>query len=922
MKLFGSSSTDDSDENEDIQDDETTVTGETYDITPTGVERIGGVEAITETEAEGVVAGPAVRRILEEGHSNPEKDLWVGYTEDPQEGFREAGIPFGSLAQHLWVAGVSGAGKTTELLNWMIQLAYSGHGFAYFDPKGKDSRELLRKLPEHRLDDVVWIEPGTEKDQEIGLNLLDVPDTDSEVELETGIESRLENLKAALAAKGELHATMESVTESMARAMMKANADPERPNYGVIDFYFILLNQERRETFAEECPDPYVGEFLEQVAEMDEEQLRPLMKRVKAWVENGVVRRIIARRESTIDWRALIDEDRIVVLRTPVDSTDVKRLTTLAAMRGIWSAVQNRSYETMDPDPYFIFADEFDDIASEQLDIKSMLARARSMNLSVTAAVQYPSQLDESVLKPFKNNADNLVTFKANDADDARILTDRFKGYNPEDLIQTEQYKVWTRLPTGGGEYSRPLKLSAFAPYPPLRDKDAVDEIISDSLERYGEQPLTDEQIQRELPFGGLAESGVDLLTDESTQGDVCKAVHDEALRSDRDDLSIPLEECEDAIRAVLPAHDETRTDSRERLWRNVLQPIPESMLSETERDGALWLSVGNETVSAIQDVGDDESSGGALHALVLQDAYPAFNELGADVAIAQQGEGTKRLPDGTLDPMPLLEVDSDADPVAIAEALEEFREEYPTVDALTGGREAVLEAEKSTGSTKQGQTVRNLASAFSEGKTCLFVCREDVAENVWKTLAEEPRGAREQHSVSGETRFYNLRPLSIDGERVYRPGAREDVWVRDETTDEIILRDGAGEVHARFPDAKSVFTDVDRYPAVGDQAGDDMRMIKTPIIPEFEFDGEIPEPGKDWYIVVVPTPDEDETLSADDLKVYVDGMTVPLSSLGRDDRDGQDDSDDTADEFQDDTDDGEQSVDQNGGESGLLERF
>lgn len=283
-----------------------------------------------------------------------------------------------------------------------------------------------------------------------------------------------------------------------------------------------------------------------------------------------------------------------------------------------------------------------------------------------------------------------------------------------------------------------------------------------------------------------------------------------------------------------------------------------------------------------------------------LQDAYPAFNELGANVAIAEQGEGKKSLPDGTLDPMPLIEVDSDADPVAIAEALEEFREEYPTVDALTGGREAVLEAEKSTGSTKQGQTVRNLASAFSEGKKCLFVARDDVAPNVWKTLADEPRGARERHSVSGETRFYNLRPLGIDGERVYRDGAREDVWIRDESTGEIILRDGAGKEHARFPDAESVFEDVDRYPAVGDQAGNDIRTIKTPIIPEFEFDGEVPEPGEDWFIVVVPSTDENETLSVDDLKIYVDGMTVPIESIGTDD-----DQDESTDENESDETDG-----------------
>jgi hypothetical protein len=48
---------------------------------------------------------------------------------------------------------------------------------------------------------------------------------------------------------------------------------------------------------------------------------------------------------------------------------------------------------------YFVLCDEFDDIASENLDIESMLARARSMRLSVTLSSQYPSQFGEDTRK-------------------------------------------------------------------------------------------------------------------------------------------------------------------------------------------------------------------------------------------------------------------------------------------------------------------------------------------------------------------------------------------------------------------------------------------------------------------------------------------------------------------------------------------
>jgi len=122
--------------------------GETYDIDEQKTNSVGGKQAITETVQEGTVAGPFVREMFEAGVDTPSAPLWVGYDKDPQRGFREVPLRFDSLFRHIWITGTTGYGKTTELLNMMVQWAYAGHGFTYFDPKGRDSRELLRKLPE------------------------------------------------------------------------------------------------------------------------------------------------------------------------------------------------------------------------------------------------------------------------------------------------------------------------------------------------------------------------------------------------------------------------------------------------------------------------------------------------------------------------------------------------------------------------------------------------------------------------------------------------------------------------------------------------------------------------------------------------------------------------------------------------------
>ena len=127
-----------------LDDPDQSILSEPYHIMPTGHERAAGTKALTHTDAEGDVSGPFIRQMFENAHQNPQQAVWFGYDDDPQEGFREAGIPFESMRRHLWVAGVSGSGKTTFKLNAMVQLAYGGHGFVYNDPKGNQVVHLLK----------------------------------------------------------------------------------------------------------------------------------------------------------------------------------------------------------------------------------------------------------------------------------------------------------------------------------------------------------------------------------------------------------------------------------------------------------------------------------------------------------------------------------------------------------------------------------------------------------------------------------------------------------------------------------------------------------------------------------------------------------------------------------------------------------
>ncbi|ELY73532.1 type IV secretory system conjugative DNA transfer family protein [Natrinema pallidum] len=743
--------------------------GETYDISERDTAYVGGKSVITETAGEGTVAGSHVREMFESGVDTSPAPLWIGYDEDAQRGFREAPLRFESLFRHIWITGTTGYGKTTELLNMMIQWAYSGYGFVYFDPKGRDSRELLRKLPEDRLDDVVWIEPGSsEHDKTVGLNFLEVPDCNTEEERENEIENRIENLKAIFDTDEYWGINMKSITESMGRAMMQS----EKP-FSVIDMYFTLLNAERREEFALDVDDPYVREFCLEIARMDDETVRPLLKRIKSWVENSVIRRIISHRESTIDFRDIIDNDRIVIVRTPVENTDIKKMVTLGVMRNLWSAIQQRSYERdTDPDPYFVLCDEFDDIASDNLDIESMLARARSMRLSVTLSSQYPSQFDEDTLKAMQNNCDNLIAFSVNDVDDAQLLMKRFRNYTAEDLISTDQYQAWTKLPLDGGRYSEPVLLRSFPPYPPLRSADAVDDIIEQSLDRYGTDPLTDAEIMQNLIYSDANEAANPTKILDETMAEAIRAVQiREDVRTENGWVDVTAVDEELSVR-LGNSHPDIDFE-----YDDLPDVRETSRLLEVElKNDDIVARLSDEGETTVQpETGAVGSAGGTSHDAVLMDTETALTERGFSVDILEQ-DGSEQ-PDATAT--------------------------HPDHDGVFN-----IEAETTT-PDRPAKVLQNLKRAHEADRIPFFVVRPGDSDTKWAKRIENILSPPLKERADGTEQFYNRDEIVMfgggatahGGVTAVRPRTADTnrtVWTRD--ADERVLSDGEMEF-ARVPD-------------------------------------------------------------------------------------------------------------------------
>lgn len=847
------------------------------------------------------------RKLVEQKHQYPREKLWVGH--GTHAGLvRRAGAPFGSLFRHVYINGIPGMGKSVLAGNMGMQHIWSGYGLCVVDPHNSLVDDFLRRIPAHRRDDVVLIEPSPgDAERIVGLNLLEVEPEPGDDEYGEAVDEAIDIIVSVLRGGEGWGTRMGPICENLCRAMILSEDD-----YTFVDFRSILLNAERREAFAQQiCDEGYefVAEYTTEIAQMDQEKLDSLVRRLNRWVESRLTREIVAHAESSVSFEELIDDDAIILVRNDIGNDDVEEMIATGILRRIWQVVRNRP--EADRSPFFFIMDEAHEVLSPEMEMGEMLTGARKFQFGLVLMSQYLNKIDvDEVKEAISEVCDTVITFRAQ-GNAADYLAEHYE-ISKKTIKNLPNYHALTTL-ARDGKRDGPFEVRTFAPYPPLRTKEEAREwIVKPSLERYGVERLSDETI-RYRSFGDST-VGVDEtisvgdddeedpfeLTTERLAA-ICQAVFDESIDQERDDdavqwderLTQRLTDYHDAGEQIVYASHKGALFDSLPLGDKDADGDEVPLRCWEDEHGEMWLQVTSLGQSKVFETGTAASSGGPKHRKLLRDCYRPFASLGGDVNLpSQTGES---MPDGSLavDWQALAEDASDEDidwpglsadeRDAIKESLREpFAEDYPLLAWLTDGREVAIEAESSTGDSKGGQTARNVAEAVNAAQRCLLLCREHTAEQVWNTLTSPPYLSEYSDLKHGKERLYNLADHTILNEKLLRPaGAKNTVWIHDLDTDEYVLKDSDGDEHNRFATPTAVFEDAGGYPwSIDDPDGDaeipdDWTTVKRPFVPEYDFDDGIPDRDA-WEIIIV----ESGASEPDDLAVYRDGDTIPLTDI------------------------------------------
>lgn len=852
------------------------------------------------------MATPLERQVAMFENSSPGEPYWIGT--GARKG-TEAGIHEDVFKRHVFVPGATGYGKTTLLKNMFRQMMDRDAGGMFYDPKGDDAEDVVSLVPEGREDDVIYIELGGNRDKQVGFNFLEVPseeDPDSPAYKEA-IEALADDLEALISLAGGEDdywgPRMMRVVRNMVRGMAKAGYDCT-----LLDMYFALVSQERREQYAQMLEDERIDWIVEyareQLADMDDSDLEPLVGRLQQWIENPLTRELVSYPQSTFSVEEAVREGKIIIVEDNTSSETVGTMVATALIRRIWVAVREQSRLGEKPPMFYAILDEFDKIISSSSNIDRILSLARSKNLSIIGACQdLSNQLEgkQQIQNAILGQCRTILNMNPQRPGEARLMAKRHsEDIDTQDLLNLGKYQLYMRTDNEHGEPTKTYKVCTFPPIDEVgdvaRSESEAESVIETSLDLHGGERRTTEDQKRDSRFynGPIEDEDGDLELTDEIEAAICKAAYDEALQTDSEDGFVPAEDVGDRIREYVDADVEHTS----RLW-DLVDRVTEDKLKRRTEGEDVYLKCTPRGKTPIFETGSAASGGGVKHRELVKDVYDPLTRHGARVRLPEQ-DGTD-MPDAVAG---LGDVSAMDDLPSVDELAEmslrkrsrieedvrlDFKDENPLLYRLSDAADIAIEAESSTGDSKPAQTWLNLTQAVNFGQRCVFACREDVAPNVWRTLTENGHFSHRWNDV--HERYYNSGNLTIGGQQVYRPATgRETVWLRDQTTDEIILRDSDGNEHARFPDAESVFSAISHYPATeSDIEGetDDWAPVKKPFIPEWELnEGSTVDPTE-WDIIVVPNNPQDVS----DLLVYddADGEMNPLPSLtGKDIQDGK----------------------------------
>jgi len=352
------------------------------------------------------------------------------------------GIKKSDRRKHMYMIGKTGVGKSTLIKNMIIQDMRAGEGVAVLDPHGQLIDELLEFVPENRIDDVVIFNPA-DADYPVSLNMLEMVDPRQRTLMGDALVDVFKKYF-----ENSWGPRLEYILKNCILTLL------EVPNTSLLSITRLLTDKDYRKFIVEKINDPQMKSFwtlefakMEQNERLITEAISPIQNKVGQFLNSELIRNIVGQAKSTIRVDETINSGKIFFVSLATGRIGPNNTSLLGAM--IISQLQFAAMRRVDtPEEqrrdFFLYADEFQNFATDSFSV--VLSEARKYRLDLTVTHQYIEQMPESVRDAIFGNVGTLICFGVG-PQDAHFLEREFTPVFLEgDLMNLGRYEMYLKL--------------------------------------------------------------------------------------------------------------------------------------------------------------------------------------------------------------------------------------------------------------------------------------------------------------------------------------------------------------------------------------------------------------------------------------------------------------------------------------------
>lgn len=328
--------------------------------------------------------------------------------------------------RHMHVIGANGTGKSTLLLNCIIQDMSDGHGLAVLDPHGDLIDQALHYVPKSRLKDVILLDPSDE-DFPIGFNILSAHSDQEKTLLASDLCSVFQRLATSWG---------DQMTAVLSNAIL---AFLESTRGGTLaDLRRFLVEKPFRDEFLTTVNDPEVVYFWEkEYLLLKGHPEGSVVTRLNTFLRPKPIRYMVAQKDNRLDFAKIMDEGKILFVKLSQGTIGKENSSLLGALivAKLHQLTLGRQSQKQEDRRYFwLYMDEFQNFVTNSM--AELLSGARKFHLGLILAHQDLQQLegrDRNVASAVIANPYTRVCFRLGDQD-ARKLDGGFSDFTASDL--------------------------------------------------------------------------------------------------------------------------------------------------------------------------------------------------------------------------------------------------------------------------------------------------------------------------------------------------------------------------------------------------------------------------------------------------------------------------------------------------------